>query len=180
MSRFRRPSPAMVVAIIALIVALAGGAYAASKIGTKQLKNNAVTKKKIRNGAVTTSKLANGAVTDSKLAAAAKGLTVAYATVNVLGQVVASESSGPISTANVNRQGAVYCFHGLSFPFKAAAATPLHADNEAGEDVTISVQVDKAPFATNDCDAVSGAQLEVLTSINNTADTSGFVVEFLR
>lgn len=35
--RLRPPSPAMVVAIVALIAALAGGAYAAKKIGTKQL-----------------------------------------------------------------------------------------------------------------------------------------------
>lgn len=43
-----RPSPAMVVALIALFVALSGGAYAAinlpaNSVGTKQLKNGAVT-----------------------------------------------------------------------------------------------------------------------------------------
>jgi hypothetical protein len=44
----RLNSPAMVVAIVALVAALAGGAYAAKKISTKQ----------IRKGAVTTNKLA--------------------------------------------------------------------------------------------------------------------------
>ena len=43
----RLPSPAMVVAITALCVALAGGAYAATKIGTKQIKQRAVTTKKL-------------------------------------------------------------------------------------------------------------------------------------
>jgi len=52
----------MIVAVIALIVALGGSAYAAKKIGSKQLKKNAVTTKKIKNGAVTAAKLANGAV----------------------------------------------------------------------------------------------------------------------
>jgi hypothetical protein len=45
--RIRRPSPAMIVAIIALVGALGGGAYAAKKIGTKQLANKSVTTKKL-------------------------------------------------------------------------------------------------------------------------------------
>ena len=70
MKRFHvsRPSPAMVVALLALIVALGGSAYAAKKIGSKQLKKNAVTTKKIKNGAVTGSKIANNAVTTGKIA----------------------------------------------------------------------------------------------------------------
>jgi len=58
----------MVVALLALIVALGGSAYAAKKIGSKQLKKNAVTTKKIKNGAVTGSKIANNAVTTGKIA----------------------------------------------------------------------------------------------------------------
>jgi hypothetical protein len=45
--RLGRPSPAMVVAIVALVAALGGGAYAAKKIGTKQLANKSVTTKKL-------------------------------------------------------------------------------------------------------------------------------------
>jgi len=61
LARFR-PSPAMIVAGIALVIALGSGAYAAStlpknSVGTKQLKNSAVTTKKIKNGAVTGSKV---------------------------------------------------------------------------------------------------------------------------
>ncbi|HNC15865.1 MAG TPA: hypothetical protein PLV77_08190, partial [Solirubrobacterales bacterium] len=53
----RKPSPALVVAIIALIVALGGTSYAAFKlpknsVGTKQLKKNAVTVKKLRKNSV--------------------------------------------------------------------------------------------------------------------------------
>jgi hypothetical protein len=71
-----RPSPAMVVAVIALIVALAGSAYAAGKIGTKQLKKNAVSTKKIKDDAVTGSKIANGAVNGAKLAKGAVGVVM--------------------------------------------------------------------------------------------------------
>ncbi len=55
-----RPSPSMVVALLALVVALSGTAYAANKIGSSQIKKNAVTTPKIKKGAVTATKLAPG------------------------------------------------------------------------------------------------------------------------
>jgi hypothetical protein len=45
--RVHRPSPALVVAIVALVAALTGGAYAAKKIGTSQLAKKSVTTKKL-------------------------------------------------------------------------------------------------------------------------------------
>lgn len=68
-----RPSPAMVVACLALLVALGGTSVAAvqalapNSVGTAQLRANAVTAPKIRNAQVTNAKLANNAVTNSKL-----------------------------------------------------------------------------------------------------------------
>lgn len=53
----RRPSAAMIVAVIALVAALTGGAYAATKIGTSQIQRGAVTKKKLHAQSVTTPKL---------------------------------------------------------------------------------------------------------------------------
>lgn len=61
------PTPSMAVAFLALIVALSGSAYAVSKVGTKQIKSNAVTTPKIKNGAVTSSKLKGSAVTSSRI-----------------------------------------------------------------------------------------------------------------
>lgn len=52
----RGPSPAMIVAIVAVVLGLGGGAYAA--IGASQIKNKSITTKKIKGGAVTTPKLA--------------------------------------------------------------------------------------------------------------------------
>jgi hypothetical protein len=64
-----RPSHATVVAYLALFIALAtGSAVAAKKIGSGQLKKNAVKTKKIANKAVTDKKLADAAVTSDKLA----------------------------------------------------------------------------------------------------------------
>jgi hypothetical protein len=64
-----RLSYANVMATIAVFGLLAGGgAWAASKIGTADLKNGAVTAKKLRKGAVTTKKIRKGAVTQVKLA----------------------------------------------------------------------------------------------------------------
>jgi hypothetical protein len=67
-----RPSPSMVVAFIALLLALGSGAYAQLRIpnnsvGTNKLRNNAVTTNKINNGAVTTQKIRNGAVNSNKV-----------------------------------------------------------------------------------------------------------------
>lgn len=61
----RRPSPAMVVACIALLVALGGTSVAAvsqlsrNSVGTLQLRNGAVTNVKIRNNAITSAKVRN-------------------------------------------------------------------------------------------------------------------------
>jgi len=60
--RFSMPSPAMVVAMIALIVALGGTSYAATKlaknsVGEKQIKKNAVTTTKIKANAITSAKV---------------------------------------------------------------------------------------------------------------------------
>jgi hypothetical protein len=60
--RLRAPSPAFVISLIALFVALGGTTYAATglpknSVGTKQLKKNAVTGPKIKKGAVTAAKI---------------------------------------------------------------------------------------------------------------------------
>src|ERR1700712_2923622 len=66
----KRPSPAMIVAIIALIAALTGTAWAAlgkNSVGPRQLKRNAVTSAKIRNNAITTAKIKANAVSGDKI-----------------------------------------------------------------------------------------------------------------
>ncbi|MGN6665184.1 MAG: hypothetical protein ACTHK6_13425 [Solirubrobacterales bacterium] len=60
--RIGRPSPAMVVAVVALVLAMVGTGYAAFKlpkksVGTAQLKGSAVTNAKIKNATITGKKL---------------------------------------------------------------------------------------------------------------------------
>ena len=66
------PSPAMIVACVALFVALGGTSYAAimlpaHSVGTKQIKKNAVTSAKVKNATLTGADLANGAVGTTKV-----------------------------------------------------------------------------------------------------------------
>lgn len=74
MSRFRlsRPSPALVISLIALIVAMGGTSYAAFRlptgsVGTKQLANGAVSTAKIKKGAVNGSKVAPNSLTGGNI-----------------------------------------------------------------------------------------------------------------
>jgi hypothetical protein len=78
----RLPSPAMGVALIALIVAMTGTTYAAVRIGTKQIRDNAITSNKIRNGAVKNIDLARNSVVTAKIVASAvTGLQIKDASV---------------------------------------------------------------------------------------------------
>jgi hypothetical protein len=80
--RIHRPSPAMIVAIIALFAALSGSAFAAlgkNSVGPRQIKAKAVTTGKIANNAVNGAKVANGSLTGSDINLSALG-TVPSAT----------------------------------------------------------------------------------------------------
>jgi hypothetical protein len=62
----RRPSAPLVISLISLFVSIGGVGYAATKIGTSDIKNGAVTTKKLHKNAVKTGKIAGGAVTSGK------------------------------------------------------------------------------------------------------------------
>ena len=77
-----RPSPAMVVACLALGLALGGTSYAAVKlprnsVGTKQLKKNAVTSPKIKNNGVTGADVNEASLAKVPAAVAADTATLA-------------------------------------------------------------------------------------------------------
>ena len=65
--RWRTPSPAIVVSLIALFVALGGTTYAATSlpknsVGAAQLKKNAVTSAKVKKGSITGAKVKVGSL----------------------------------------------------------------------------------------------------------------------
>jgi len=68
--RLRRPSPALVIAVIALICALTGTAWAAlgkNSVGSKQLKKNSVTTAKIKKEAVAAGKIKKATITGKQI-----------------------------------------------------------------------------------------------------------------
>jgi hypothetical protein len=89
--KISRPSPAMIVAIIALFAALSGTAFAAlgkNTVGSKQLKQKAVTTGKIANNAVTSVKVAKGSLTGEDI------------NVNALGTVPNATNASQAGNAN--------------------------------------------------------------------------------
>jgi len=86
--KLRRPSPALVISCIALIVACAGTAYAKTLItSTSQIKNGIVTSGDVKNGALLGTDLKDGTITSNKLKTppAAGGPSTAYQVVRKLG-----------------------------------------------------------------------------------------------
>lgn len=77
-----RPSPAMIVAIVALVLSLGGTSYAAivlpaGSVGTKQLKSNAVIGSKVKNGSLTTSDISSASLSKlGRVAIASNSVTV--------------------------------------------------------------------------------------------------------
>jgi hypothetical protein len=150
----RRPSPALVISITALVVALGGSAYAASKIGTRQIKNNAVTTAKIRSRAITTAKLANNAVTGAKVNESTLGVV-------------------PNATDAQNAVNATFAQNAVSAAAAESAKTAVDATNfsryfttglrkaSAGETITLA---SAGPFTfSGECQA-DGALAYVTTS----------------
>ena len=65
--KLRRPTPALIVSVIALFVALGSGAIAATKIKTSEIQNGAITTKKLGSKSVKPSRLARDSVKANKI-----------------------------------------------------------------------------------------------------------------
>ena len=142
----KRLTYANVMSSIAVFLILGGAtAFAASKIGTSQLKSSAVTTGKIKKEAVTTSKIKNSAVNGAKVQDGS--LTGADINVGTLGTVpnatnaTNASSAQPVAFAHVSATGvldtansknvgkvtkvgaSVYCFSGIPFAVRGGEAT---------------------------------------------------------
>ena len=119
-----KPSPALIVAIVALVAALGGGAYAASRIGTDDIARQAVTNQKIAKKTIKNSRIAPDAL---------KGSAIDESS---LGPVPDAESvAGRIPFA-------VRLSNGESVPIAqngAVSVSAFCAVNTAGEDVVVLV-----------------------------------------
>jgi len=70
----RRPSPAMIVAVIALFAALGGTGYAASQISGKNIKNRSIAAKKLKKHTLTTTEIADSLANQMFRAGVANGV----------------------------------------------------------------------------------------------------------
>jgi hypothetical protein len=120
------PSAAMAVALLALGIAIGGGAYAAAT----KLKKNSVKTKTIKNKAVTEAKLADGAVSAAKIkdgaVGAAKITDGAVSAAKISGGAVTSAKLGACPTGTI-------LFAGGCFETTARAVTDWYtASNTCG------------------------------------------------
>jgi hypothetical protein len=146
-----RPSPAMVVALIALMVAMGGTGYAATRlprnsVGSKQIKRNAVSTSKVKNASLLAADFAAG-----QLPAGEKGdkgdpgdeAIDAFARVDGNGALVGGtaqnkgvdatdvqhENTPATTDANTSPTGpGVYCFGGLGFTPTSAVVSLDNTD----------------------------------------------------
>jgi hypothetical protein len=156
-----RPSPAMVVASIALFLAVGGIGYAAATISTNDIKNGAVTKKKLAKKAVAKKKIKNNAVDSAKIADEAVSRDDLSADQRTLWAAVQSngtiaDQSGGISVTALGGGGYVVDF-GEDVSGRALVATGVNARVIADAILCnggTGVGTDCSPDAPNDSEHV--------------------------
>jgi hypothetical protein len=127
----RRPSPALIVALIALVCALTGAAWAAlgkNSVGTKQLKNGAVSTAKLKKEAVTANKVKKHSLTGANINLAKLG-TVPSATdaTNATNAVNATNAQHAASATNATNAATAGTASGLT------SLEPVHFVGTPGE-----------------------------------------------
>jgi hypothetical protein len=137
-----RPTYANVVATVALFIALGGVGYAATQlpknsVGARQLKKAAVTPAKLSKSSKLTLRGPNGVSGPQgpkgepgatgpqgpKGEGGPAGSSLAYARIDELGKVDASQSKGIGAMAVLSPETGLYCISGLPFAPKSAVAT---------------------------------------------------------
>jgi hypothetical protein len=121
--RFFRPTPALVVAFIALFAAMGGVGYSAVK-----MKANSVKTRNIKDAAVTTNKIADGAVTTPKLAPNAVAPNAANA----------ANAMNAVNAANADKLGGVAPGHCQLGWLKASVVIDTTPLTDANPDMDVS------------------------------------------
>lgn len=131
----------MLVACLALVLAMGGVSYAATRIGTKDIANSAVTSAKIRDGAVRVADL--NAATRASLSARAYGYVPWKGD-----DVVALEAARTRGFSSITRPATgVYCLtyaDAALDPDTAAPVVTVDWDKSAGANLTAYVSVSAA------------------------------------
>jgi hypothetical protein len=177
----KRLTYANVISTLCLFLLLGGAtAFAASKIGTNQLKGSSVTTGKIKKEAITTSKIKKGAVTGAKVNLGSLGTVpnatnatnaqpTAFAHVSAAGVLDAANSKNAGSVTKVG--GGLYCFSGLPFAPRGGQAT---VDFAAAGFEYAQFEVGGAPVCP------TGTQAAVFTTLSTGVVAAGFYVTFYQ
>ncbi len=200
MTRFRprRPSPALIIATIALLIAMGGTGYAAFKlptnsVGTKRLKNGAVTTKKLNKNATianatnavnathatsatsagsaasaTYATSAGSAASAASAATAGSAQPVAFARVSTTGVINQADSKNVGSVTVVGGSSNIYCFSGLPFTPTGAQVTPDLGGLTPGEGLFV-------PQAVGACPANTQASVETVNTSGSPAPLAFFI-----
>lgn len=153
MHRFirHRPSPAMVIACTALLIALTGTSIAAveatvpkNSVGSAQLKSNAVTAAKIASNAVTSAKIASNAVTSAKVAS---------------GTLTSSDFASGVLPAPVN--GLIRFLNGpIAIPIASTNLTTLSVPDAGNYVISAKAYVAGAVDNTATCRLTAGGDFD--------------------
>jgi hypothetical protein len=175
--RPHRPSPALVIALLALFVALGGTGYAALKlpknsVGNKQLRKNAVTSAKIKNGS-----LVSGDFKKGQIHAGPRGLQGERGPQGIQGEAGRSALT-PLRSGEVIRGSAGISGTGSSgLPVKTFITLPVPAP-VALDDAHVSVN--NGDEAQNECqgnnanpDASPGYACIYLDGVSNLTNFQG-------
>ncbi len=159
---------ANVTAVIALFVALGGGAYAATSlpknsVGANQIKANAVTGAKIKNGAVTAAKIAPGSIGTVATATNATHATTADSATRA-GNAETATRAASAETANraATAETATRALTAESATRAASADAATHADSATDADHATSA--DSATNAATAAVATEAKNLDGLPS----------------
>jgi hypothetical protein len=172
--KLRRPSPALVVSMVALFVALGGSAYAATKIGTKQIKNGAVTAAKLRKEAVTAAKIKNGSIGGAKLDLAHLGTVPSAAHAATADKAAeAAKAQEAVKAAEAGKADEAKTAN-LATNFSRYTATGV-VRASVGQEVTLW---QAGPFtATGLCENKGGGEFQALTELTTSAPKSVMAAE---
>jgi len=141
--KWRRPSPAMIMALIALFVAFGGTVYAGTKISGKTIRKNSepgnrikkdtVTGKQVKESTLGAVPLATSATSANSATSASSANPIAFAQVSATGAVNAANSKGVVQANVTNNPTGIKCFSGLSFTPKGGVATVDYKASDDGE-----------------------------------------------
>jgi len=164
MKRFiRRPSPAMVVALVALVTALAGTAYAAQTINGGAIKKQTIGGGKIKPDTLTGFQINNnklGVVPSAERATHTYWVTVTNPAGPNNASIVHASATGITALEGNN-------FVGVTFPANVSACADIAARNNAG------TTVPTAGTAQTNFSAVNANALEVRTRDDAGANQDG-------